>query len=197
MPSKIALSLRRATQRLRREIAPMQFGAPVTHVYNPLDYAASPHSDGRPLRQHPERPRLVEDRGRGLPPGSRTSEAAGAGFRLPPGRSQWYAGMGSDRSGIRDAGKILRALLYRELLPAGLRRGDRTQPHPGKAARRRTKRTLCRLRSAPAEHRACPRARMGGRNRPVRRNSRIRGPRGLGANRTHPPPEPGQPAGTA
>jgi single-strand selective monofunctional uracil DNA glycosylase len=43
MPSKIAQSLRRATQRLRREIAPLRFGAPVTHVYNPLDYAGSPH----------------------------------------------------------------------------------------------------------------------------------------------------------
>lgn len=43
MPSKIAQSLRRATQRLRREISPLRFGAPITHVYNPLDYAGAPH----------------------------------------------------------------------------------------------------------------------------------------------------------
>jgi single-strand selective monofunctional uracil DNA glycosylase len=43
MPSTIARSLRRAAHRLRREIAPLSFGAPVTHVYNPLEYAYAPH----------------------------------------------------------------------------------------------------------------------------------------------------------
>ncbi len=34
---------------LRRELAPLAFGPPVTHVYNPLDYAWAPHE--RYLRQ--------------------------------------------------------------------------------------------------------------------------------------------------
>jgi len=43
MPTKIADALHRAALRLRRELAPLRFRAPVTHVYNPLDHAASPH----------------------------------------------------------------------------------------------------------------------------------------------------------
>ncbi|MBW2272166.1 MAG: single-stranded DNA-binding protein [Deltaproteobacteria bacterium] len=35
--------MKTATRRLRREVAPLRFGAPVTHVYNPLDYAAACH----------------------------------------------------------------------------------------------------------------------------------------------------------
>ncbi len=31
------------TQRLRRELEPLRFGPPVTHVYDPLDYAWEPH----------------------------------------------------------------------------------------------------------------------------------------------------------
>jgi len=33
-----------ATRQLRRDVAVLEFGAPVTHVYNPLDYASRPHS---------------------------------------------------------------------------------------------------------------------------------------------------------
>jgi single-strand selective monofunctional uracil DNA glycosylase len=43
MPTKIAEKLCEATWRLRREVARLRFGAPVTHVYNPLDYARVPH----------------------------------------------------------------------------------------------------------------------------------------------------------
>jgi single-strand selective monofunctional uracil DNA glycosylase len=43
MPSKIARSLRRATQRLTRDLSPLKFATPVTHVYNPLEYAGAPH----------------------------------------------------------------------------------------------------------------------------------------------------------
>jgi len=32
-----------ATRALRREVAPLRFGPPVTHVYNPLEYALRPH----------------------------------------------------------------------------------------------------------------------------------------------------------
>jgi single-strand selective monofunctional uracil DNA glycosylase len=35
--------LRRATKELCSELAPLKFGAPVTHVYNPLVYARAPH----------------------------------------------------------------------------------------------------------------------------------------------------------
>src|SRR6478609_6272568 len=37
------------TETLRQALAPLRFGAPVTHVYNPLEYA------GTPLRQYLER----------------------------------------------------------------------------------------------------------------------------------------------
>jgi len=43
MPTKIAEKLCVATWRLRRDVAQLRFGAPVTHVYNPLDYARAPH----------------------------------------------------------------------------------------------------------------------------------------------------------
>jgi single-strand selective monofunctional uracil DNA glycosylase len=43
MPAEIAAKLRAATWKLRRDVAPLQFDAPVTHVYNPLDYARAPH----------------------------------------------------------------------------------------------------------------------------------------------------------
>jgi len=43
MPSKTANRLHRATLRLRRDLSPLRFGAPVAHVYNPLEYAGAPH----------------------------------------------------------------------------------------------------------------------------------------------------------
>jgi single-strand selective monofunctional uracil DNA glycosylase len=43
MPTPIAAKLRAATARLRGDVAKLRFGAPVTHVYNPLDYARAPH----------------------------------------------------------------------------------------------------------------------------------------------------------
>jgi len=43
MPSKIAPRLHRAARRLRRELAPLRFRSPVTHVYNPLEYASAAH----------------------------------------------------------------------------------------------------------------------------------------------------------
>jgi single-strand selective monofunctional uracil DNA glycosylase len=43
MPAKIAEKLLTATWRLRREVADLRFAAPVSHVYNPLDYARAPH----------------------------------------------------------------------------------------------------------------------------------------------------------
>jgi single-strand selective monofunctional uracil DNA glycosylase len=43
MPGKIAAKVRAAARKLCRELANMRFGAPVTHVYNPLEYARRPH----------------------------------------------------------------------------------------------------------------------------------------------------------
>ncbi len=37
--------LRAASRELCRALAPLHFGAPVSHVYNPLDYAARPHDE--------------------------------------------------------------------------------------------------------------------------------------------------------
>lgn len=34
-----------ATRKLRKEVAPLRFGAPVSHVYNPLEYAKRPHHE--------------------------------------------------------------------------------------------------------------------------------------------------------
>ena len=36
--------VRSATTRLRRRVAELRFGPPVTHIYNPLEYAARPHA---------------------------------------------------------------------------------------------------------------------------------------------------------
>jgi single-strand selective monofunctional uracil DNA glycosylase len=44
MPSPPARRLRSAARRLAREVAPLRFGAPVSHVYNPLDYAWQAHA---------------------------------------------------------------------------------------------------------------------------------------------------------
>ncbi|MFQ5417520.1 MAG: uracil-DNA glycosylase family protein [Myxococcota bacterium] len=43
MPTKIAEKLCAATWQLRRDVARLRFAKPVTHVYNPLDYARAPH----------------------------------------------------------------------------------------------------------------------------------------------------------
>jgi len=43
MPEVIARKLCAAAWKLRREVVPLRFEAPVTHVYNPLDYARAPH----------------------------------------------------------------------------------------------------------------------------------------------------------
>jgi len=43
MRGKIASKVRAATRTLCGEIAGLRFGAPVTHVYNPLEYARRPH----------------------------------------------------------------------------------------------------------------------------------------------------------
>jgi single-strand selective monofunctional uracil DNA glycosylase len=40
---KIAANVRAASSELCRELANMRFSAPVTHVYNPLEYARQPH----------------------------------------------------------------------------------------------------------------------------------------------------------
>jgi single-strand selective monofunctional uracil DNA glycosylase len=45
MTATVSEKLLRATGRLRREVATLRFGAPVTHVYNPLDYARAPHRE--------------------------------------------------------------------------------------------------------------------------------------------------------
>jgi len=43
MPGKIAASVRAAARNLCRDLSDMRFGAPVTHIYNPLEYARRPH----------------------------------------------------------------------------------------------------------------------------------------------------------
>jgi single-strand selective monofunctional uracil DNA glycosylase len=44
MGGDIAAKVRAAAQKLCRELANLRFGAPVTHVYNPLEYARQPHN---------------------------------------------------------------------------------------------------------------------------------------------------------
>jgi single-strand selective monofunctional uracil DNA glycosylase len=44
MATTTASKLIAASRRLCRDIAPLKFSAPVTHVYNPLEYARRPHS---------------------------------------------------------------------------------------------------------------------------------------------------------
>ena len=40
----VASRLLAATRKLRHEVGQLSFDEPVTHVYNPLDYAVRPHS---------------------------------------------------------------------------------------------------------------------------------------------------------
>jgi single-strand selective monofunctional uracil DNA glycosylase len=51
------VSLERITDQLVRELARLRFGPPVTHVYNPLDYARAPYREY--LRRFGTRPRQV------------------------------------------------------------------------------------------------------------------------------------------
>ena len=44
MSGNIAAKIRAAARKLCRELADLRFGAPVTHVYNPLEYARRPHN---------------------------------------------------------------------------------------------------------------------------------------------------------
>jgi single-strand selective monofunctional uracil DNA glycosylase len=44
MPGKIAAKVRATTRKLCERLAELRFGAPVTHVYNPLEYARRPHN---------------------------------------------------------------------------------------------------------------------------------------------------------
>jgi len=44
LATSIASKLNAASRRLCRDIAPLKFSAPVTHVYNPLEYASRPHA---------------------------------------------------------------------------------------------------------------------------------------------------------
>ena len=44
MVAALASRIGAATRRLCRDLAPLRFGRPVTHVYNPLEYARRPHS---------------------------------------------------------------------------------------------------------------------------------------------------------
>ena len=44
MPRSRAGGLRAAARRLSRDLAPLRFAPPVTHVYDPLDYARRPHA---------------------------------------------------------------------------------------------------------------------------------------------------------
>ena len=46
-----------ATRRLRRDVAPMTFASPITHVYNPIEYAMRPHHAY--LRRYATGPRRV------------------------------------------------------------------------------------------------------------------------------------------
>ena len=44
MANNTATQLGAATRKLCREVAKIRFSAPVTHVYNPLEYARGPHN---------------------------------------------------------------------------------------------------------------------------------------------------------
>jgi len=44
MPGPVATELLAAARRLRRDVAALRFGRPVTHVYAPLEYAWRPHA---------------------------------------------------------------------------------------------------------------------------------------------------------
>ncbi|MBI5093056.1 MAG: single-stranded DNA-binding protein [Candidatus Hydrogenedentes bacterium] len=50
-------SLLSTTDALRREVSAMRFGSPVTHVYNPLDYARAPHEQY--LRRYGQAPKEI------------------------------------------------------------------------------------------------------------------------------------------
>ncbi len=56
-PSPTLRRVRAATHRLRRDVAELAFRAPVSHVYNPLEYATRPH--GEYLRRFAAAPKRV------------------------------------------------------------------------------------------------------------------------------------------
>ena len=57
MPTTLAPKILYATRRLCRDLAPLRFGEPVSHVYNPLAYASRPH--GAYVRRFAASPKRV------------------------------------------------------------------------------------------------------------------------------------------
>jgi single-strand selective monofunctional uracil DNA glycosylase len=151
------MSLVSITEALVRELAPLEFAAPVTHVYNPLVYAWAPHAQylerfGRGTRDvvwlgmNPGPWGMAQT---GVPFGevslardwlgisgdvAGAPEAADPGLRVHAQRGQRRTAVGLRPRHVGRARALLRRALHRELLPPRLHGGERQEPHARQAA---------------------------------------------------------------
>ena len=212
------------TDDLIEDLRALSFGPPVSHVYNPLEYARAAYDCY--LKRFAAAPKEVVLVGMNPGPwgmaqtgvpfgevaavreflgieaaGAKTAEmspqTAGGRVCLPPQRGQRPAGVGLGQKDLRDAGALLRALFHRQLLPAALHGRRRAQPHAQQPARGRAQAPRGRLRPGPAAHGRASRPRLRGRHRRICRAARRIEPcAGLAVRRRpHHPPQPGQPQG--
>ncbi len=150
------MNLNRATAALIEDLRPLRFEPPVTHVYNPLEYAGKSYKQY--LKLYGGRPKEVILVGMnpgpwgmaqtGIPFGEVNSvrdwmgieapvgsppaihpKRPVQGFRLRTKRSQRQAPLGLGRKGLRHTRKVLLPVLRGQLLPADLLRRKRKEPH--------------------------------------------------------------------
>ena len=173
----------RASRRLAREVDALTFPPPVTHVYNPLRYAASGYREY--LRRYGATPKRVVLLGMnpgpfgmaqtGVPfgevahvrdwlgisakigkPDIEHPKRPVLGLRLPAQRGERGAALGRIRRAPLDARALLRRTVRCELLPAAVPGGERQEPHARSSARGRARATLRRLRpSSPPPCATC------------------------------------------
>ena len=197
--SPIAARILASERELCRALARLRFGAPVTHVYNPLEYARRPHAAY--VERYARAPVRVLYFGMnpgpfgmaqtGVPFGEVGHVRDWLGIEAPvtkPAREhpkrpvEGFACRRSEVSGarlwgalrasLREARALLRGRFRRELLPARVHGGERPEPHARQAPGPRARAALCGLQREPAPRDGAPPPRVGDRHRPLRGGAR-------------------------
>ena len=173
------MNLVEIAQDLSTEVEQLEFSSPVTHVYNPLDYAWQAHSQY--LNLYGEAPKEVLFLG--MNPGPWGMAQTGVPFGEVSAVRDWLGisaeirrpehehpkrqimGLACTRSEVsgarlwgwaqevfRHSHSFLLTFLCRELLSTGLPRGGWPQPHPGQAAGGGKRAVARNLRPRPATY---------------------------------------------
>ena len=160
----VATDLEMIAAELSAKVSKLEFGPPVNHVYNPLDYAWEFHAEY--LRRYGGGPKevllvgmnpgpwgmaqtgvpfgevaVVRDwlgfEGEIRPTGGRAPETTRPRSRLPAKRGLRSPSLGLGERHLCHPRTILREVLRRKLLSAPVPRGERPQSHPRQAQTRR------------------------------------------------------------